>query len=199
METLLKAIAVLSSGLFAGAALYITAVEHPARMSLGASIALQEFRSSYRRAAPLQASLAVISFLCSMVVWRLTGGWAWFAGGALVGKGAIVGWRDVLAPVLRNDERVKLWPFDGSLDDLLIPGRIVVAETYPSECYGWFSSEPLRGKGKLEVRKAVGSHLIKWAASLDLSLEPIAGRHSLRIAVILQIPDASVLLVPRRY
>jgi hypothetical protein len=85
METLLKVIALLSSGLFAGAALYITAAEHPARMSQGALIALQEFRPSYKRAAPLQASLAVICFLCSVVVWRLTGGWAWLAGGALVG------------------------------------------------------------------------------------------------------------------
>src|ERR1700686_4667233 len=85
METLLKVIALLSSGLFAGAALYITAVEHPARISQGALIALQEFRPSYKRAAPLQAALAVICFLCSLVVWRLTGQWAWFAGGVSVG------------------------------------------------------------------------------------------------------------------
>jgi hypothetical protein len=85
METLLTVIALLSSGLFAGAALYITAVEHPARISQGALTALQEFRPSYKRAAPLQASLAVICFLCSVVVWRLTGRWAWLAGGALVG------------------------------------------------------------------------------------------------------------------
>ena len=31
---------------------------------------------------------------------------------------------------------------------------------------------PLRGKGKLEVRRAVGSHLTKWGAYLHLSLEP---------------------------
>ena len=85
METLLEVIALLSSGLFAGAALYITVVDHPARMSQGASFALQEFRPSYKRAAPLQASLAVICFLSSVVVWRLTGGWTWLAGGALVG------------------------------------------------------------------------------------------------------------------
>jgi hypothetical protein len=85
MATLLKVIAVLSSGLFAGAALYITAVEHPARMSQGALFALQEFRPGYKRAAPLQASLAVICFLCSVVVWRWTGRWAWLAGGTLVG------------------------------------------------------------------------------------------------------------------
>ena len=63
METLLEVIALLSSGLFAGAALYLTAVEHPARMSQGALFALQEFRPSYKRAAPLQAALAVICFL----------------------------------------------------------------------------------------------------------------------------------------
>jgi hypothetical protein len=85
MESLLKVVALLSSGLFAGAALYISAVEHPARISQGALIALHEFRPSYKRAAPLQVSLAVICFLCSLVVWRLTGRWAWLAGGALVG------------------------------------------------------------------------------------------------------------------
>src|ERR1700719_4229364 len=86
MATLLKVIAVLSSGLFAGAALYITAVEHPARMSQGALFALQEFRPGYKRAPPLQASLAVICFLCSVVVWQWTGRWAWLAGGTLVGS-----------------------------------------------------------------------------------------------------------------
>src|ERR1700693_293059 len=85
MESTLSFLTLLTSGLFAGAALYVTAVEHPARMSQGASIALQEFRHSFRRAAPLQAALAVICFLCSLVVWRLTGQWAWLAGGVSVG------------------------------------------------------------------------------------------------------------------
>ena len=72
MLFLLKVAALLSSGLFAGAALYLTVVEHPARMSQDASFALREFRSSYKRAAPIQASLAAICFLCSSVVWWLT-------------------------------------------------------------------------------------------------------------------------------
>lgn len=96
----------------------------------------------------------------------------WTLGANQVGKGAIVGWRDVLAPALHNDQSIFLWPFDGSLENLLAPGRIVIAETYPAECYGWFLPEPLKGKGKLEVRRTVGSHLTKWAVSLDLTLEP---------------------------
>lgn len=47
------------TGLFAGAALYISLVEHPARMSNTLGVALAEFRPSYRKAAVMQASLAV--------------------------------------------------------------------------------------------------------------------------------------------
>jgi len=40
----LKFPALPGSGMFAGAVFYLTSVEHPARMTLGASIALPEFR-----------------------------------------------------------------------------------------------------------------------------------------------------------
>jgi len=96
----------------------------------------------------------------------------WTLGANQVGKGAIVGWRDVLAPALNSGDDVLLWPFDGHLEDLFQPSKIAITETYPAECYGWFLSEPLKGKGKLEVRKAVGSHLTRWTASLDLALQP---------------------------
>jgi hypothetical protein len=94
----------------------------------------------------------------------------WTLGANQVGKGAIVGWRDVLAPALRHDKSVALWPFDGQLDGLLQPGKIVIAETYPAECYGWFFSEPLRGKGKLEVRRRIGAHLLSWAINRSVEL-----------------------------
>jgi hypothetical protein len=96
----------------------------------------------------------------------------WTLGANQVGKGAIVGWRDVLAPALNNGKDVLLWPFGGDLHDLLLPDKIVVVETYPAECYCWFLPQPLRGKRKQEVRRAVGRHLTKWAATLDLALEP---------------------------
>ena len=95
----------------------------------------------------------------------------WTLGANQVGKGAIIGWRDVLAPALRADKNVVLWPFDGRLDELLRPSRIVIAETYPAECYGWFFSKPLRGKGKLEVRTGAGTHLLGWAIRRGVELE----------------------------
>jgi hypothetical protein len=85
MENVLKLLALLCSGMFAGAAFYLTTSEHPARMSLGASSALQEFRPSYKRAAPQQAALAITCFLCSVAVALLTRNWLWLLGGSLVG------------------------------------------------------------------------------------------------------------------
>ena len=85
VENVLKFLALLSSGMFAGAALYLKTVEHPARMSLGASVALREFRPSYQRAAPQQAALAIVCFLCGVSLALLRQHWLWLLGGILVG------------------------------------------------------------------------------------------------------------------
>ena len=61
MTVLLTLVAVLTSGLFAGAALYINLVEHPARLSCGTEIAARQWAPSYKRATVMQASLAVIA------------------------------------------------------------------------------------------------------------------------------------------
>ena len=103
----------------------------------------------------------------------------WTLGANQVGKGAIVGWRDVLAPALRDDKSVFIWPFDGRLDELLQPGTIVIAETYPAECYGWFFAEPLKGKGNLDIRKKAGGHLLRWAETACVALDP-ALAHTIR-------------------
>jgi len=63
-------IATFAAGLFAGAALYITAVEHPARLSCGTEAAIREFAPSYKRGTVMQASLAVVGCLAG-----LTAGW----------------------------------------------------------------------------------------------------------------------------
>ena len=85
MESLLKFLALLSSGMFAGSAFYLTTVEHPARMSVGVSPALREFRPSYKRAASQQAGLAIVCFLCGVSMYLLTHDWIWLVGGSLLG------------------------------------------------------------------------------------------------------------------
>src|SRR6266568_250942 len=61
----------ICTGLFAGAALYVSVVEHPARMSCDLPAALAEFRPSYKRAAVMQVILAVIGVTGAIVAWYL--------------------------------------------------------------------------------------------------------------------------------
>ena len=60
-------VATACAGLFAGAAIYITAVEHPARLAAGTEVALKEFAPSYHRATMMQASLAIAG--CAAGLW----------------------------------------------------------------------------------------------------------------------------------
>ena len=80
-----EALAVLRAGLFAGAAIYITLVEHPARLECGTELAVTEFGPSYRRATLMQASLAAVGLIAAVLAWMQGRGIAVLAGGALLG------------------------------------------------------------------------------------------------------------------
>ena len=63
---LLEALATIFAGLFAGASVYITLVEHPARLECGSDVATRQFAPSYRRASWMQASLAASGFMTAL-------------------------------------------------------------------------------------------------------------------------------------
>jgi hypothetical protein len=66
MRQIAEFIADLSCALFTGAAVYITFIEHPARMQCGVEIAATEFAPSYRRATVMQATSAAVGLLSSL-------------------------------------------------------------------------------------------------------------------------------------
>jgi len=68
------------AALFAGAALYVSFVEQPARMLLETEAALAQWQPSYKRGAVMQAGLAVIAFLAGLTAWWQTGGALFLAG-----------------------------------------------------------------------------------------------------------------------
>lgn len=68
---ILELIATLCTAIFAGAAIYINLVEHPARIECGTAAAVREWRPSYRRATVMQASLALVAVLSSLGAWLL--------------------------------------------------------------------------------------------------------------------------------
>jgi hypothetical protein len=76
-------LAALCAGLFAGAAIYINAVEHPARLSCGTELAVREFAPSYHRATMMQVPLALAG--CIAGLWS-----AWLRGDVWVAAGAIL-------------------------------------------------------------------------------------------------------------
>ena len=82
---MLQLVAALCAALFAGAAVYINLVEHPARMSLGPGPALAEWAPSYHRATLMQAPLALVGSVAAVAAWATGAGLWWLIGGLLLG------------------------------------------------------------------------------------------------------------------
>src|SRR6202023_1004635 len=80
-----ESLAIVCSGLFAGAALYISFVEHPARMLCGTSLAITQFAPSYKRATVMQASLAAVGTLAAIAAKLMGSSSLWLAGGLVLG------------------------------------------------------------------------------------------------------------------
>lgn len=84
VQTVAEVLATFCCGLFAGAAVYINVVEHPARMECGTELAATEFPPSYRRATLMQASLANLGFVLSVVAWVRGASLWWLVGGTFL-------------------------------------------------------------------------------------------------------------------
>ncbi|MBT5571945.1 MAG: hypothetical protein HOJ90_12060 [Alphaproteobacteria bacterium] len=97
----------------------------------------------------------------------------WTMGAQQVGKAAISGWRDLIAPALRQDQTLHIWPFDGRLTELLTRPGITVAETYPGEVYGHLKLQiAASNKSKLNMdhRREDASRLLGWANENNVQL-----------------------------
>ena len=81
-----KLVATFCCGVFFGAALYISLVQHPAALETGTEFAARFFGPMYRRAAWLQASLALIGCAAALAAWLGGAGRLWLAVGVLIGS-----------------------------------------------------------------------------------------------------------------
>jgi hypothetical protein len=86
MRQIAEFISVLACALFTGAAVYITFVEHPARMQCGVELAATEFAPSYRRATVMQATCAAVGLLSSVAAWLAGATFWWLVAGVLLGS-----------------------------------------------------------------------------------------------------------------
>src|SRR5437660_194287 len=83
MRQIAEFVAVLTCGLFTGAAVYVNLVEHPARMECGVELAATEFPPSYRRGTIMQVTLAAVCLLSSIAAWLAGATFWWVVVGVL--------------------------------------------------------------------------------------------------------------------
>ncbi|MES1924176.1 DUF1772 domain-containing protein [Salinisphaera sp. T31B1] len=106
-------LAVLCAGFFAGAAAYISLVQQPAARTLGTAGAVRFFGPMYARAAPFQASLALIGTLSALVSCSLGNGWLWLIGAVCLV--AVVPF--TLVVIKPTNDRLKDPGLDGSSEE----------------------------------------------------------------------------------
>jgi hypothetical protein len=81
---MLGLLALLSAALFTGAAIYVSLVEHPARLELSPGALLRQWRPSYQRGAAMQGSLAMIGGVLGLIAWWLEADWHLLVGSLLL-------------------------------------------------------------------------------------------------------------------
>ena len=75
----------------------------------------------------------------------------------------------MLVPAL-IDNSVRLWPFQGKLESLFLPGRTVIEETLPGRVLRRVLRRPLRAKTYIESRREFGSNLLRPEQGTGLPL-----------------------------
>ena len=81
---MIQIIAVISCGIFFGAALYISLVQHPALLIAGAAASSQFFPPMYTRAKSMQVACAILGSLSALLVWWQSASTLWLIGAILL-------------------------------------------------------------------------------------------------------------------
>ena len=82
---ILGTLALTVAAFFAGAAVYVSAVEHPAREALDDRGQLTQWKPSYANGTRMQASLALIGFALGAAAWWHGHDWRWLVAAPILG------------------------------------------------------------------------------------------------------------------
>jgi len=102
----------------------------------------------------------------------------WLVGPKQVGKQSMTLWEEVLSPEVNQVEKfVSLWPFDGSLIDLLDQSPCVIAEGYPAQYLARIGIQKNFGKKSESKRSQVSVPILAWFEGNGVNVdEGIAGK-----------------------
>lgn len=122
-------VATVGAGLFAGASMYVSVVEHPAWLETGPMHALKGLGPSFRRAGAMQGGLAMVGMLSAVAAWLQGAGAGWLVGGLMLA--ALVPF--TLVVIMRTNRRLldpRLDPGSREAVDLLVRwGRLHAVRT----------------------------------------------------------------------
>jgi len=77
-------LALVSAATFAGAAIYVSVAEQPARLALEDAALLSEWKPAYKRGTVMQAPLAILGCLFGLIAWWQSGHLAFLPGAILM-------------------------------------------------------------------------------------------------------------------
>jgi hypothetical protein len=96
-------LALIAATLFAGASLYVSVAEHPARLSLDDQAALRQWRPSYARGKLMQASLALLGGALALWIWWHSLNQLWLIGGLLL----LANWPFTIVAIMPVNRRLE--------------------------------------------------------------------------------------------
>jgi hypothetical protein len=106
-------LALILAAAFAGAAIYVSFVEQPARLHLDDVNALKQWKPSYAAGAVMQAGLAAVSGALGLIASWMNGDWRWIVGAVFI----LAGWPYTLIVVKPTNDKLNATAESGAGPD----------------------------------------------------------------------------------